>query len=113
VTTGRADAVPADTALRLATLGGAQALGRDDLGAIAAGRWADLVHVRIDDPAFVPIVDDRDLVSHLVWSASSRLVRDVWVAGERVVAGSVCTTVDVERARREVDERARRLAAAA
>jgi 5-methylthioadenosine/S-adenosylhomocysteine deaminase len=113
VTTGRADAVPADTALRLATAGGAHALGRDDVGAIVAGRWADIVHVRIDDPAFVPIVDDRDLVSHLVWSGSSRLVRDVWVAGERVVAGGVCTTVDLERAREEVTERARRLAAAA
>jgi hypothetical protein len=39
-----------------------------------------------------------DLVSHLVWSASSRLVTDVWVAGTRVVADGACFTVDVERA---------------
>ena len=50
------------------------------------------------------------LVEHLVWSASSRLVTDVWVAGERVVEAGRCVTVDVERARAEVDARARRLA---
>jgi 5-methylthioadenosine/S-adenosylhomocysteine deaminase len=49
-------------------------------------------------------------VSHLVWSSSSRLVEDVWVAGTQVVAGGVCTSVDVERASHEVQTRARRLA---
>jgi 5-methylthioadenosine/S-adenosylhomocysteine deaminase len=110
--TGRADAVPAATAVRLATAGGASALGRDDVGVLEPGRWADLVHVRIDDAAFAPLVEERDLVSHLVWSAGSRFVTDVWVAGERVVAAGECTTVDEERARREVQERAVRLARA-
>jgi 5-methylthioadenosine/S-adenosylhomocysteine deaminase len=66
--------------------------------------------VRTDDAAFVPLVDERDIVSHLVWSASSRLVSDVWVAGRRVVEDGVCTTVDEERLRAEVQERALRLA---
>jgi 5-methylthioadenosine/S-adenosylhomocysteine deaminase len=112
VRTGRADAVPAAEAVRLATAGGAAALGRDDLGTIEPGRWADLALVRLDDPAFTPLLDDRDVVSHLAWSASSRLVTDVWVAGERVVRGGSCATVDEERARREVTVRARRLARA-
>jgi 5-methylthioadenosine/S-adenosylhomocysteine deaminase len=59
---------------------------------------------------FVPALDERDLVSHLVWSSTSRLVDDVWVAGTQVVAGGACTSVDVERASREVQARARRLA---
>jgi 5-methylthioadenosine/S-adenosylhomocysteine deaminase len=50
------------------------------------------------------------LVEHLVWSASSRLVTDVWVGGERVVADGSVRTVDVERARHEVGRRAARLA---
>lgn len=108
--TGDAAAIPAPAALALATRGGGDALGRDDIGAIEPGRWADLVRLRADDPALVPQLDDRDLVSHLVWSASSGLVTDVWVAGERVVADGVCTTVDVARARAEVQARAERLA---
>jgi 5-methylthioadenosine/S-adenosylhomocysteine deaminase len=49
------------------------------------------------------------MIEHLVWSASSRLVTDVWVAGAQVVEHGQCLTVDVERARHEVEARARRL----
>lgn len=103
-------AVPAPAALRLATAGGAAALGRDDIGVLAPGRWADLVLLRLDDPVFVPLLAPGDLVSHLVWSASSRLVTDVWVAGDRVVRNGACVTVDGDRARAEVQARAERLA---
>ncbi|HEY6030388.1 MAG TPA: hypothetical protein VIU44_07490, partial [Gaiellaceae bacterium] len=60
--------------------------------------------------AFVPLVEERDLLSHLLWSASSRLVESAWVEGEQVVAGGRATRVDEERARTEVQRRARRLA---
>ncbi|HEY6962981.1 MAG TPA: amidohydrolase family protein [Gaiellaceae bacterium] len=108
--TGDAEAIPAPTALGLATAGGAAALGLD-VGVLEAGRAADVVRLRTDDPVFVPVLDDRDLVSHLVWSSSSRLVTDVWVAGRKVVEDGRCVSVDVERASREVQARAERLAA--
>jgi 5-methylthioadenosine/S-adenosylhomocysteine deaminase len=100
----------APEALALATRSGAAALGRADAGALEQGRAADMVLVRLDAPELVPLVEERDLVSHLVWAASSRLVTDVWVAGRRVVENGACVTVDEERARREVQERAVRLA---
>jgi 5-methylthioadenosine/S-adenosylhomocysteine deaminase len=109
--TGDAAAVPAPEALALATRKGAEALGRPDLGALEPGRRADMVLLRLDDLAFTPLVEERDLVSHLVWSASSRLVESVWVEGEQVVAGGRALRIDEERARAEVDRRARRLAA--
>ena len=59
--TGDPGAVPAADALRLATAGGAAALGID-AGTLEAGGWADLVLVRLDDAAFVPRLADRDLV---------------------------------------------------
>jgi len=110
VRTGDASAVPAGQALALATRGGAGALGLRGVGVLCAGGAADLVRLRFDDPSVVPVLADRDILSHLVWSASSRLVTDVWVAGRAVVTGGACMTVDVERARREVQERAARLA---
>jgi 5-methylthioadenosine/S-adenosylhomocysteine deaminase len=106
---GDAEAVPAPAALSLASAGGAAALGLR-AGVLEAGRFADVVRLRTDDPAFVPTLDDGDLVSHLVWSSSSRLVTDVWVGGRRVVEGGACVSVDVERASREVQARAERLA---
>jgi len=52
------------------------------------------------------------LIEHLVWSASSRLVTDVWVGGAPVVVDRTVLTVDVDRARDEVGRRAARLASA-
>ena len=111
--TGDAGALPAAAALDLATRGAGLALGRPDLGVLAPGARADMVAVSLDDPAFVPLLDDDMLLEHLVWSASSRLVTDVWVAGVPVVVGREHRTVDVARASAEVARRAARLATTA
>jgi 5-methylthioadenosine/S-adenosylhomocysteine deaminase len=71
----------------------------------------DMMAVDLDSPAFAPWLEDAQLVEHLVRSASSRLVTDVWVAGRRVVEAGRCLLVDVDRARAEVAARAVRLAA--
>jgi 5-methylthioadenosine/S-adenosylhomocysteine deaminase len=107
---GDATALSAAEAFWLATGGAAEAIGRPDLGRLAAGCRADLVHVDTRDLAFEPVGDVTDLITHLVWSGGGRSVRDVWVAGEQVVADSVCTTVDAEALRADVATRAARLA---
>ena len=38
--------------------------------------------------------DDAQLISNLMWAGGSRLVRDVWVAGEQVLAGGEPTRVN-------------------
>lgn len=108
--TGEATSLRTPTALTLGTRGGAEAIGRHDLGVLAPGRRADLLHVDTDNLGFTPITDPRDVIAHLVWSANSRDVRDVWVGGRRLLADRRCTTVDVEVARAEVQRRAVRLA---
>jgi 5-methylthioadenosine/S-adenosylhomocysteine deaminase len=94
VTSGDAAALTAAQLLLMATRDGAAAIGREDLGALEPGRWADIVHVRLDDPAFVDPGDDAQLLSNLVWAAGARHVEDVWVAGEQVLAGGEPTQVD-------------------
>ncbi|HVT41969.1 MAG TPA: amidohydrolase [Acidimicrobiales bacterium] len=104
------DAVSSATALRLATRGGAEALGLP-VGALEVGRPADIVRLRTDDARFTPSLDMAELLGHLVWAGSGDLVTDVWVGGTPVVEGGRCTTVDGARARAEVAQRARRLLA--
>jgi 5-methylthioadenosine/S-adenosylhomocysteine deaminase len=94
VTSGDAAALTASELLLMATRDGAAAIGRDDLGALEPGRWADLVHLDLDVPAFVAPDDDAQLMSNLVWAGGSRAVRDVWVAGEQVLADTEPTRVD-------------------
>jgi 5-methylthioadenosine/S-adenosylhomocysteine deaminase len=55
------------------------------------------------------VLDPADLLTHLVWSGTSRLVRDTWVGGRQVVRDGACTTVDAEALRADVAGRARRL----
>jgi 5-methylthioadenosine/S-adenosylhomocysteine deaminase len=109
--TGDSTVLTAADVFLLATRGGAAALGRDDIGALEPGRWADLVHVDLDDPAFACGLDvpDVQLLSNLVWAAGSRRVRDVWVAGEQVVAGGESVKVDRAKVQAGVAETAARL----
>jgi 5-methylthioadenosine/S-adenosylhomocysteine deaminase len=100
--------VSSRTALRLATRGGAEALGLP-VGALEVGRPADVIRVRTDDPRFTPATSDDELLGHLVWAGAGYLVTDVWVSGERVVEESRCTRLDAAQARAEVAQRAHRL----
>lgn len=103
-----ATAVTAAEALLLATRGGAEALGRRDLGAVEPGRWADLVQVDVDDPAFVGglAVPDDQLLANLVWAAGSRTIRSVWVAGEQVLDRGEPVRVDRAAAQAAASEAA-------
>jgi 5-methylthioadenosine/S-adenosylhomocysteine deaminase len=111
--TGDSTVLTAADAFLLATRGGAEALGRYDIGVLEPGRWADLVHVDLDDPAFAAGLDvpDEQLLSNLVWAAGSRRVRDVWVGGEQVVADAEPTRVDRAKVQADVAETAARLRA--
>ena len=96
------------TALRRATRGGGEALGLP-VGSLEAGRPADVIRLRTDDARFVPALNEAELLGHLVWAGAGYLVTDVWVGGAAVVVDGVCVSIDAERARSEVGERAHRL----
>src|SRR3984885_1929269 len=102
------DVLSSAAALGLATRGGGEALGLP-VGSLEVGRPADVIRLRTDDPRFTPAVTDAELLGHLVWAGAGDLVTHVWVGGVAVVEDARCTTVDGERARREVAQRARRL----
>ena len=65
-----------------ATIGGAQALNRDDLGRLAPGCKADIVIVDLDKPHALPL---RDPFKFMVYSASRADVDTVIIDGRTVV----------------------------
>jgi 5-methylthioadenosine/S-adenosylhomocysteine deaminase len=95
-------------ALTMATSEGAAVLGRSDLGHLGAGAKADMV--LIDTEALMPIVDQADLLTHLVYSGSPEAVRHVWVGGRQVVKDRRVLTVDLPALRADATARARALA---
>jgi 5-methylthioadenosine/S-adenosylhomocysteine deaminase len=91
--------VPAKTALRMATAGGAEAIGlADQIGTIASGKRADVIQVSLEDLHFTPMYD---LISHLVYVADEQDVVSVVVDGKVLMRDHKVLTVDVERVRSE------------
>lgn len=82
----------AHQAFELATIAGAAAIGMDDrIGSLEVGKQADLVIHRTDLPAWTP---RGDIAQTLVWGTDGRSVRDVFVAGQQVIADGRHTRID-------------------
>jgi len=102
--------VTAPDVVRMATIDGARALGLDDrIGSIEVGKDADLVRFGGDRPSLAVVHDPH---AQLVYGAGPSDVADVWVAGRRLLADGVHTTVDLAEVVATGREAAARLAAA-
>ncbi len=85
-------AVPAATALKMATLGGARALGiGDKAGSIRAGKDADLIAIDLAEVETSPVFDP---ISHVVYAAGREQVSHVWVKGRPLMQERALTTLD-------------------
>ena len=85
-------ATPAEDVLRMATMGGASALGLGrETGSLELGKKADIIAISINQPHLVPMYDP---VSHLVYSANAGDVRFVWVDGIQVVADGIACSIN-------------------
>ena len=95
VAAGQAQAVTAADIFTAATIGGARALGRDDLGRIAPGVKADFVIVDIAHPAMQPLYDP---VRSLIYAAGERAIRHVFVGGQQIVRDGTALAFDYAEA---------------
>ncbi len=98
-------AVPAVEALRMATIYGAEAIFMEDkIGSLEVGKQADFIVLDSNQVFFHPA---HDPVSHVVYAASGRDVKDVFVQGVQVVQDGKCLTMDepiiIENANRMFD----------
>ena len=87
-----ASAIPAQQALRMATINGAKALGLDDtIGSLEVGKAADIVAIDMGVLETQPLYH---VISQLVYSTSRNQVRHVWVAGQQLLKDNQLTTID-------------------
>jgi 5-methylthioadenosine/S-adenosylhomocysteine deaminase len=94
VTTGDPQALPAMSALEMATIRGARALGLErEIGSLEAGKRADLISVRIDRPHAVPLYS---VYSQLVYALKGSDVQDVMVNGRAVVRDHHVVTLNTK-----------------
>jgi len=101
--------IPAETALELATLTGAQALGvGDEIGSLEPGKKADLVLFDTERPEWQALFNP---VNNLVYNADGRSVHTVIIDGRVIVDGYRQTFVDESRLYGRVQEVGERLLA--
>ena len=94
--------VGATEAFHAATMGGARALGRErELGAVEAGRIADLVGYRLDKIPFTPL---NNALNQLVYAAGRAEVDLVMVDGEVIERDGKLTRIDEAAILAEIQE---------
>ena len=104
---GDASAVPAITALKMATINGAKALGIDNYtGSLSIGKSADVIAIDLDQIETQPLYDP---VSQIVYASNRQQVTDVWVAGKQLLKHRQLTTLNIDDLRIKVSEWQQRL----
>jgi len=104
---GDASAVPAITALKMATINGAKALGIDNYtGSLSIGKSADVIAIDLDQIETQPLYDP---VSQIVYASNRQQVTDVWVAGKQLLKHRQLTTLNINDLRIKVSEWQQRL----
>lgn len=101
-----ANAMSAREMLEIATLGGAQVLGRDDVGRLVPGMRADIA---VWDMSGLEAAGAWDPVAALMLCGPTR-VRDLFVEGRQVVRDGHLTTIDLPRVIETQNRLARALA---
>ena len=87
-----ADALPAADVLKMATLNGAKALGRDeDIGSLEIGKQADMVAIDLNRLETQPVYDP---VAQLVYAATRDQVTHSWVGGRCLMNHRQLTTLN-------------------
>ncbi|MGI6474295.1 MAG: amidohydrolase [Thermoactinomyces vulgaris] len=94
--------VPAMTALKMATLYGAEcAFLEKETGSLEVGKKADFVVLDLSGAHMQPL---HDVVSHIVYSANRNDVRDVYIDGKPVMRNRELLTMDEEKVKYEANQ---------
>jgi len=96
------EVLPALAVLRMATSGGAQAIGLgDQIGSLEVGKRADIIQVAFDDVHHIPTFD---VASHLVYVTDEQDVTTVVVDGKVLMHDGKMLTLQTDRIAKEARE---------
>ncbi|WP_239614228.1 amidohydrolase [Cohnella mopanensis] len=99
--------IPANEALRMGTVYGAQAIGLGGVtGQLKAGMKADFIALSIAKPHYVP---HTDYISHLAYASRGSDVAHVWVDGKQLLKDGQLLTLDEEKILAEAERCFQRL----
>ncbi|MGL6024896.1 MAG: amidohydrolase [Cetobacterium sp.] len=91
-----------DIVLRMATIGGAEALNMDDrIGSIENGKLADIIIIETESPNMIP---NYNPFATLVYQANSSNVSTTIVNGKIIVEDKKLKTYDIEKNRKQIKE---------
>ncbi|WP_454702778.1 amidohydrolase family protein [Agrobacterium burrii] len=96
ISDGAPDRVRSADLFDAATIGGATALGRADLGHLSKGARADIAVFDLDDTVMAPSVDP---ITTIVTGGSGKITRAVFVDGRLSMRSRQVANIDMERAR--------------
>jgi cytosine/adenosine deaminase-related metal-dependent hydrolase len=105
-----AEWMTARDALEIATVGGAEVLGRDDIGSLQLGKCADFFSLDLNHVAYAGGLSDP--VAAVVFCAPTR-ARHTVVGGRLIVANGEIVTLDLDPVVAEHNRNAARLASIA
>lgn len=102
-----ATSIPAITAIKMATVNGAKALGLEkEIASIEVGKKADLIIIDTQKPHFYP---RHNIISAVAYSAQASDVKTVIVDGKIVMEDYEIKTIDTERIMFEAEKAAKDL----
>ena len=91
-----AESVPAEYALRMATINAARALGMDStIGSLEIGKQADITAINLNNISTQPVYNP---VATIVYSSCAEHVSHVWVNGQILLNNREFCTIDIESA---------------
>ncbi len=94
--------MPAETVLKMATIGGAEAIRLDKLvGDIVVGKRADLIQLNLSGAHMTPLYN---VISHLVYAVTGSDVVTTIVDGHILMQDGKFLTLDAEKIRKQANE---------
>ena len=86
------ESLPTHTALKMATINGAKALGIDKItGSLSKTKSADFIAINLDEIETLPLYHPE---SQIIYAAGKHQVTDVWVAGKQLMRNRQLLTID-------------------
>lgn len=104
---GQADAITAMQAIKMATVNGAKALGRDNTGVLKIGKKADIIALDLDKPHLMP--NDRNYDALICYAAEASDVCMTIVDGKILYKDGEFTTLDYDKIKYEFKETVNRI----